>query len=113
MSGVPALVHSLAAHDDSEGESREQSIGARGAIEIREKRLGFDFELPGLCQLHRDGVFGIGRQPYQIAVGSGDGHGVRRWFERRTIDEITGRRSDHGDWSHETKNRIYICCQQQ
>ena len=101
MSGVPALVNGLSAQYDSEGESREQSIGARSAIETREKRLGFDFELPGLCQLHRDRLFGIGRQPYQIAVGSGDGHGVRRWFERRTIDEIAGRRSDRGGWNHE------------
>ena len=108
MSGVPALVHGLPAHGDCEGESRERSIGARGAIEIREERLGFDFELPGLCQLHRDGVFGIGRQPYHIAVGSGDGHGVRRWFERRTIDEIGGRRSDRGGWITMTVKTQYI-----
>src|ERR1700724_996632 len=101
MSGVPALVHGLSARDDSEGESREQSIGARGAIEIREKRPGFDFKLPGLCQLHRDGVFGIGRQPYHIAVGSRDRHEIRRWFERLTIDEIAGRRSDRRSWDHE------------
>ena len=93
----------MAAGNDSDGESREQLVGARLAIEIREKRLSFDFELSGVSQLHRDRAFGIGRQSDHIAVRAGDGQGIRKLFERRTIEEFGWSRRDRGDWNHERR----------
>jgi hypothetical protein len=46
MGGVSALVHCISALDDLDRKPRQQALDARSMIEIREKRSGFDFEMP-------------------------------------------------------------------